>query len=77
MMDVDMRQRGLTALDHIPEKHLPSVVKWLELLAATQNNPDVEPEELWLLATGELKQMADEADEAMPIDDWRKYLDES
>ena len=54
-MAADMRQRGLTALDHIPKQHLPTVVKWLELLAETRDNPDIEPEELWLLANGELK----------------------
>jgi hypothetical protein len=76
MMAVDIRQRGQAALNQVAEEHLPAVVKWLELLAEMRNNPDAEPEELWLLATGELKQMADEMDEATHIDDWRKYLND-
>jgi hypothetical protein len=71
-----MRERGQTALNQISENHLPSVVRWLELLAATKNSPDVEPEELWLLATGELEKMNDEIKDATPIEDWRKYLNE-
>jgi hypothetical protein len=75
-MVANMRERGQTALSQIPDNQLPSVVRWLELVAATKNNPDVEPEELWLLATGELKKMDDEMSEATPIEDWRKYLNE-
>jgi hypothetical protein len=70
----DMRQRGRTALNQIPEVYLPAVVRWLELLVATKDHPDVEPEELWLLATGELKKMNNEIENATPIDDWREYL---
>ena len=70
-------EQGHEILDKVPEVHLPVVVRWLELLAATKNHPDVEPEELWLLATGALEKMASEMEEeAQPLDDWRKYLDE-
>lgn len=73
-MVANMRERGQTALSQIPENQLPVVVRWLELVAKTKNNADIEPEELWLLATGELKKMNDEMGEATPIEDWRKYL---
>ena len=75
-MVANMRARGQFALNQIAENQLPSVVRWLELLATTKDNPDVESEELWLLATGELKKMDDEIKDATPIDDWRKYLNE-
>ncbi len=70
-MVANMRERGQTALNQISENQLPSVVRWLELIATTKNNPDVEPEELWLLATGELKKMDDEMGDAIPIEDWQ------
>lgn len=75
-MAVTIREQGHVALDKVADEHLPGIVRWLELLAKTQDNPGIEPEELWLLATGELKKMNDEIEEAEPIDDWRKYLDE-
>jgi hypothetical protein len=59
-MASDIRERGRAALEHLSDNQLPAVVRWLELLAELKDNPDVEPEELWLLATGELKQMDDE-----------------
>ena len=76
-MTADMLREGHETLDRIPQQRLSDVVRWLKLVAAMEENPEVELEELWLLATGELKKMADEAkDEAEPINDWRKYLDE-
>ena len=73
-MSAEIREKGHQVLDKVPDEHLLTVVRWLELLAA--DHPDIEPEEIWLLATGELKKMADEAEtEARPIDDWRDYLD--
>lgn len=75
-MSTNMLERGQIALNQVAQEHLPIVVRWLELLALTKDHPDVEPEELWLLASGDLKQMNDEVDQAKPIDDWRKYLDE-
>jgi hypothetical protein len=74
MMAVNLRQKGIDALTQMPDKHLPVIVHWLELLAAAKDNPDVEPEELWLLATGKLKLLVDEMDSARDIDDWRKYF---
>jgi hypothetical protein len=74
VVSADIREKGHQVLDEVPEEHLLTVVRWLELLAA--HHPDAEPEELWLLATGNLKAMADEAEtEARPLDDWRDYLD--
>jgi hypothetical protein len=75
-MVANMREKGHEVLDTIPEDQLASVVRLLELVAKHGNKADVEPEELWLLATGELKKMDDEIADARPIDDWRKYLDE-
>jgi hypothetical protein len=72
----DIRERGRTALDHLPENQLPAVVRWLELLAEIKDHPDLEPEEILLLATGELKHMDEEIGDATPIEDWRRYLDE-
>jgi hypothetical protein len=72
----DIRERGRTALDHLSENQLPAVVRWLELLADLKDHPDLEPEEILLLATGELKQMDEEMGDAIPIEDWRRYLDE-
>jgi hypothetical protein len=76
-MATTMREKGHQILDHVPDEQLPTVVRWLELLAKSKDHPDIEPEELWLLASGELEQMADEAEhEAQPLDNWRQYLDE-
>lgn len=66
-MTVDMRERGKSALGDVPEVYLPTIVRWLELLAELKDNPDIELEELWLLATGELKLMDDEMEDAAPI----------
>ena len=75
-MAINLRQKGIDALTQMPDKHLPVIVRWLELLADAKDSPDVEPEELWLLATGRLKMMLDEIDDAREIEDWRTYLDE-
>jgi hypothetical protein len=40
-MAVNLRQKGIEALTQMPDKHLPVIVRWLELLAATKDNPDV------------------------------------
>jgi hypothetical protein len=75
-MAANIRERGQIALSQIPEAQLPAVVRWLELLAEMKDYPDVEPEELWLLVTGELQKMDEEIKDARVLDDWRKYLDE-
>jgi hypothetical protein len=49
-MAADMRERGEAALKQVPDEHLPSVVRLLELLAELKDHPDIEPEELWLSA---------------------------
>jgi hypothetical protein len=72
-MLTEIREKGRHALDNVPDEHMPTVVRWLELLALTKQHPDAEPEELWLLASGELEKMADEAEnDAKPIGDWQK-----
>ncbi|MBC7871301.1 MAG: hypothetical protein H7Y09_10720 [Chitinophagaceae bacterium] len=73
-MNVELLEHGKTVLEHLPEQHLAIVIRWMELLLKTQDNPEVEPEELWLLASGELEKMSQEAEEAVDIDNWRKYL---
>jgi hypothetical protein len=76
-MSADLLQEGHENLNKVPSQHLSEVVRWLKLIAATKDNPDSELEDMWLLATGELKKMADEAEnEAEPLEDWRKYLNE-
>jgi hypothetical protein len=75
-MLIDMRERGKTALNQVRDEHLPAVVRWLELLAEMKAHPDIEPDELWLLATGELKKMDDEIEDAKLLDNWRKYLND-
>lgn len=74
-MTDDLRERGEVAFRAIAEEHLTVVVRWLELLAKMEGQSDVESEEMWLLASGALEQMNDEADGALKIADWRKYLD--
>ena len=75
-MVANIREKGHEMLDEIPEQHLESVVRLLELVAKHGDNKDVEPEELWSLASGELEKMNDEIKDAQPINDWRTYLDE-
>jgi hypothetical protein len=41
IMAVNLQQKGIEALTQMPDKHLPVIVRWLELLAATNDNPDV------------------------------------
>lgn len=74
-MTDNLRERGEVAFRAIAEEHLTVVVRWLELLAKMEGQSDVESEEMWLLASGALEQMNDEADGALKIADWRKYLD--
>lgn len=69
-MVADMRERGKSALELLSEHQLRAVVCWLELLAELNEKPDIEPEELWLLATGELKNMDDEMKDAEPLEDY-------
>jgi hypothetical protein len=75
-MVANMRERGQNALNQIPDIQLPSVVRWLELIAKNKDHSDTEPEELWLLATGELEKMDAEIATAEAIEDWRKYLND-
>jgi hypothetical protein len=73
-MAANMLERGQAALNDVPKEHLDAVVRWLELLARLKDQPDIEPEELWLLATGALEKMNEEMKDAQPIDNWQTYL---
>lgn len=75
-MLADLRTRGHQMLNEVPEDRLSTVVRLLELIAATKNQPEIEIEELLLLASGELQKMDEEIKDAKPLDNWRKYLDE-
>jgi hypothetical protein len=73
----NLLQEGYETLNQISEQRLSEVVQWLKLLVITEDNPEIELEDMWLLATGELKKMDNEAKtDAESIDDWQKYLDE-
>jgi hypothetical protein len=75
LMATNLREAVRQAADDLPETYLADVLRLMQLLTDTQNHPDIEPEELWLLASGQLKHMVDEIDDAPPpIDDWRKHL---
>lgn len=75
-MAINLLDKGKHALENVPEKYLPLIITWLEKLSKSQSNSDSEPEDLWLLVTGELKKMDSEIADAKGIDDWRTYLDE-
>ncbi|MEQ8674693.1 MAG: hypothetical protein RLP44_10225 [Aggregatilineales bacterium] len=76
-MTTDLRNQAHTLLDNLADNRLDMIVRWLQLLKDTEGETDVEPEEMWLLANGELKRMAGESEmDATSIEDWRKYLDE-
>ena len=75
-MAINLLDKGKHALENMPEHYLPLIVTWLEKLSKTQSNLDSEPEELWLLVTGELGKINSEINDAREIDDWRTYLDE-
>ncbi|MEM9954000.1 MAG: hypothetical protein AAF846_20490 [Chloroflexota bacterium] len=74
-MTTNLLDKGKLALENVPQQHLPLIVTWLEKMSAMENE-DIEPEDLWLLITGELEKMNAEIDDAQDIEDWRTYLDE-
>ncbi|MBZ0285128.1 MAG: hypothetical protein K8L97_30625 [Anaerolineae bacterium] len=75
-MLADLRTRGHQMLNEEPEDRLSTVVRLLELIATAKDQPEIEIEELLLLASGELQKMDEEIKDAQPLDNWRKYLDE-
>jgi hypothetical protein len=77
-MDTNLREAVHKAADKLPENRLAEVLNMMQMLIDAGNNPDVEPEELWLLTSGKLKAMVDEIEDApAPVDDWQKWIMES
>lgn len=77
MSEMELREKIQQATEQLPDRHLSDVLRWIELLVETQDNENVEPEEMWLLATGYLKKLVDSIEDApAPVDDWRSALDE-
>ncbi len=74
-MATNLREAVHQAADKLPETYLADVLRLMQLLTETQGDSDIEPEELWLLASGQLKQMVDKINDAPPpAADWRKHL---
>jgi hypothetical protein len=74
-MATDMREKVHNAVNRLSEAQLAETLHFIELLAATPEGADIEPEEMWLLASGALKRMVDEtADAPPPVNDWRSRL---
>ncbi len=59
-MGINIRQEIHKAVNDLPDQHLSDVLHLIELLIQHADQPDVEPEEMWLLAFGNLKKMVDE-----------------
>ena len=73
-MTTNIREKTHEAVDKLSETQLAEVLRFMELLASNPNN-DTEPEEIWLLMSGNLKRMVDEIEDAPPpVDDWRSHL---
>lgn len=71
----DLRGKIHDAVDQLPPERLPDILQFVELMLSASQEADVEPEEMWLLATGALKRMVDETQDAPPpVDDWRSHL---
>lgn len=73
-MAMNIREKTHEAVDKLSEKQLSEVLRFVELLSSSSDN-DIEPEEIWLLMSGNLKRMVDEIEDAPPpTDDWRSHL---
>lgn len=67
-----LRDKVHDSVEQLTDAQLEDVLRYIELL---RDVPDVEPEEIWLLKSGVLKQMVDEIESAPPpVDDWRKHI---
>lgn len=67
-----LRDKVHDSVERLTDTQLEDVLRYIALL---QEASDVEPEEIWLLRSGALKQMVDEIETAPPpVDDWRKHL---
>jgi hypothetical protein len=74
-MASDLRVKIHEAVEQLPQTQLEVVLRFVELLMVTPARNDIEPEEMWLLASGALKRMVDEIEAApVPIEDWRSHL---
>lgn len=74
-MTANLRDAIHQAADQLPETHLADILRLMQWLIDEGDDADIEPEELWLLATGKLKQMIDEIEDAPPpVDNWRQHL---
>lgn len=81
MVAADTRQRIDRVLDQFSQERLEVILRFMELmLVAPDEGEDVEPEEMWLLATGKLETLIADLDnennEEVPLDDIKGYLDE-
>jgi hypothetical protein len=76
VLNAGLIARGQQLLTQFNDEQLAMIVRWLEAVAEAAPDTEIEPEELWLLASGHLKQLDEEARSATPLNDWRKYLDE-
>jgi len=72
-MTTNIRDKTHEAVDKLSETQLTEVLRFVELLASDPHN-NIEPEEIWLLMSGNLKRMVDEIEDAPPVDDWRSHL---
>ncbi|HEX2620393.1 MAG TPA: hypothetical protein VHL11_09605 [Phototrophicaceae bacterium] len=74
MMTDDIRTTLHNTIDLLPDERLTDALNLLKILVNT-GDADVEIEDVLLLASGALKRMNDEIDDAPPpVDDWRSYL---
>ncbi len=63
-MTINLREQLHKTIDELPSTRLETTLRFLELLASAPNNTDIEAEETWLLASGSLKRMVDEIQDA-------------
>ncbi|MBC7869339.1 MAG: hypothetical protein H7Y09_00760 [Chitinophagaceae bacterium] len=74
-MTLNIREEVHKVVDKLSETQLTDVLRFMELVISNRENTDIEPEEIWLLTSGILKQLTDEIENApAPVEDWRKHL---
>jgi len=68
---MDLREQITHIVEQLPENRLEEALRLMRLLSSE----DVEIEDAWLLASGQLKRMVEEIERAVPVaDDWRSHL---